>query len=167
MAPTHQSRSGSFWAKRVIGFILILCLSAVFIYSGISKLYSLEAFEWTFMDIGISNMMAAAIIARLFIGLELLIGVFLLAHIYLKSFTYPVTLIMLVLLTAYLVVLIAEQGNTGSCGCFGDWIYMKPLDAIWKNLAMMAATLILMAIHKIKPYKNQEWLPMQNGLILI
>jgi uncharacterized membrane protein YphA (DoxX/SURF4 family) len=164
MANTSQPRTASFYIKRSIGIILILCLSAIFIYSGISKLFSLEAFEWTFMDMGIRNMLLASIIAHVFIGIEFMIGLFLLLHIYLKSFTYPVTLIMLVLLTAYLAVLIVQQGNTGSCGCFGDWIYMKPLDAIWKNLAMMAATIILMVIHPIKPYKNQEWISAIAGM---
>ncbi len=33
---------------------------------------------------------------------------------------------------------------------------MNPLQAIWKNLAMIGATVVLIYIYPIKPYKNQE-----------
>ncbi|MEI8280098.1 MAG: hypothetical protein WCG87_10065, partial [Bacteroidota bacterium] len=65
---------------------------------------------------------------------------------------------LLTLLTGYLILLIIQQGNTGSCGCFGNWIYMKPLHAIWKNLIMIAATIILIFIYPFKEYKGQEWI---------
>ena len=96
-----SSRNTSFYIKRITGIILLLALAAVFLFSGISKIFSLEAFEWTFIDLGIKSNTNAAIIARLFIGLELMIGAFLVFHIYLKSFTYPVTLILLVAFTGY------------------------------------------------------------------
>lgn len=138
--------------------ILLLSLAGVFFFSAISKMLTIDAFEWTFIDLGINSIDAAAILSRVFIGLELIIGGFLLFHIYLKSVTYPATIAMLALLTGYLVLLIIKQGNTGNCGCFGDFIYMKPLPAIWKNLGMIAVTFLLMYIYPVKPYKNQEWI---------
>jgi uncharacterized membrane protein YphA (DoxX/SURF4 family) len=156
-----------FYIKRIFGLILLLSLAAVFFFSGYSKLMSFEPFQWTFMDLGIPNMTAAAIIAYVFIGLEFMIGLFLLLHIYLKQVTYPATITMLVLLTAYLVILIIKQGNTGNCGCFGDWIYMKPVAAVWKNLVMIAVTVLLMFIYPVKPYKNQEWISVVAGMAAI
>lgn len=144
--------------------ILLLALAAVFLFSAISKLYSLETFEWTFIDMGVGSMTTASVIAHLFIGLEFLIAVFLLFHIYLKQVTYPATIAMLAALTGYLVILVIQQGNTGSCGCFGDWLYMKPLAAIWKNLLMIAATVLLIFIYPVKPYKNQEWIAAVLGM---
>lgn len=158
MAGTTQQSGALFYLKRTLGIILLLALAAVFLFSAYSKLMSLEAFQWTFMDLGLSNITAAAILAYVFIGLEFMIGLFLLLHIYLVNVTYPATIFLLVMLTAYLVFMLMQQGNTGNCGCFGDWIYMKPLDAIWKNLAMIAATILLIYIYPVKPYKNQEWI---------
>lgn len=149
-------RNTSFYIKRIFGALLLLSLAAVFIISAISKLQSLEAFEWTFIDMGVKGTTSASVIAHLFIGLEFMVGLFLLLHIYLKQVTYPITIGLLVLLTGYLILLIIQQGNTGNCGCFGDWIYMNPLQAIWKNLLMIAACVALIFIYPIKPYKNQE-----------
>jgi thiol-disulfide isomerase/thioredoxin len=58
-------------------------------------------------------------------------------------------------MTGYLVYLIVLQGNTGNCGCFGDTLHMRPLEAIGKNIAMAAITVLLMFIYDIKPYKGQ------------
>lgn len=159
-----QSRNAAFYIKRTVGCLILLCLSAVFLFSAYSKLMSIEPFEWTFIDIGAPGITSAAILARVFIGLEALIGFFLLFHIYLKAATYPITIGMLVLLTIYLVLLIAKQGNSGNCGCFGNWIYMSPMQAIWKNLAMIAATVLLIFIYPVKPYKGQEWIAACIGM---
>src|ERR1039458_6550339 len=39
---------------------------------------SFDSFQWTFLDLGINSILATGIIARLFIGMELLLGLFLL-----------------------------------------------------------------------------------------
>lgn len=152
-----ETNSGniSYFIKRFTGFILLLALSAVFLFSAGTKLWVIEPFEWSFTDILPVNVMAAAIMARLFIGLEIMIGLFLLAHIFLKRFTYKATLWLLVLLTLYLAVLLIKTGNQGSCGCFGAAYEMKPLAAIWKNVAMIAATVVLMYLYPARPYKRQ------------
>ncbi|WP_276134752.1 MauE/DoxX family redox-associated membrane protein [Polluticoccus soli] len=158
MADTIQKSGAIFYIKRILGLILLLALAAVFLFSAYSKLVSFEAFQWTFVDLGVSNIMVASVIARLFIGFEFLIAFFLLFHIYLTKVTYPATIFMLLALTGYLVFLLAKQGNTGNCGCFGDWIYMKPMEAIWKNVAMLAAVGLLYILYPVRPYKGQEWL---------
>ncbi len=157
MAQT-DSKNAIFYIKRITGLLLLLSLATVFFISAITKLIDIEPFEWTFMGLGIGNMLWASVIAHIFIGVEFLIGLFLLFHIYLKEVTYPITIGFLTILTLYLVALIIQQGNTGNCGCFGEWLYMNPLQAIWKNIAMIAALVVLIFIYPIKPYKNQEWI---------
>jgi hypothetical protein len=159
-----QRRPVSFYIKRIFGILLLLSLSAVFFFSAISKIFSFEAFQWTFIDMGVKSTITASVIAHLFIGLEFLIAVFLLFHIYLRQVTYPATIVLLLLLTGYLSILVLKQGNNGNCGCFGDWLYMKPLTAIWKNLAMIAATALLYFIYPVKPYKHQEWIATVLGM---
>ncbi|OJW84310.1 MAG: hypothetical protein BGO69_11155 [Bacteroidetes bacterium 46-16] len=159
----------SFYLKRIIGILLLLVLSAVFFYSAYSKsgiafkgfnLVGNEgpfmSFQWTFIDLGINSIVAAGIVARLFIGLEFLLGLLLLFHIFLRQFTYKIILVLLSVFTVYLLFVIINQGNHGNCGCFGDNIEMTPLQSVWKNVIMIIITLILIYIYPAKPYKNQE-----------
>jgi len=153
-------------AQRIFGFVLLLILSDLFFFSAITKLVAIEPFEWTFMDLGFANG-PAHFFARFFVGLELLIGVFLLAHFYLRRITYPLTLGMLVLLTLYLVLVLLKQGNTGDCGCFGDTLHMSPLQAIIKNLGLIALTIVLMNIYTPAPYRFQLPLSTVSAVIAV
>ncbi|HRO41508.1 MAG TPA: hypothetical protein PL009_01645 [Flavipsychrobacter sp.] len=159
-----QRRTNSFYIKRITGLILLLFTAAVFLFSGISKLYAFDPFVWNIMDAGITNMTFASILARLFIGFELLLGLFLIFHLFLKSFTYPAILALLFLFTIYLIILIARQGNDGNCGCFGDAYEMKPSAAIIKNAVMIIATIILLYIYPIKSFRNAEWIAAIVGM---
>jgi len=169
------NRTPSFYVKRVSGVILLLALAAVFFYSAYSKSgirfdakvgfpwvgsndNAFDSFQWTFLDMGISSIIATGVIARLMIGFELLLGLFLVCHIYLRAFTYKAIIVVLTIFIAYLLIIIIKQGNSGNCGCFGNSISMTPLNAIWKNLAMIAATLVLWKIYPVKPYKHQEYI---------
>lgn len=140
--------------KQAIGFLLLLALSAVFFISGWSKLQTTEPFAWSFIDVLPIGITTAQVLARVFIGLEWAIGAWLAAHLFLRRITYKATLILLLLLTAYLIGLFLHQGNNGNCGCFGEWIYMKPLASIWKNVVLIAVTALLWFIYPAKPYRN-------------
>lgn len=161
-------RGTSFYIRQVTGIILLLALAATFIFSAYSKIYSENAFDnfqWTFLDLGIGSMTVAGIIARLMIGLELLLGLLLIGHVFLKSFTYKAVIAILSIFIIYLAFVIMKQGNSGNCGCFGDKLAMKPLAAIWKNVAMIAVTVILMFIYPGRQYKFQEYVLMALFLV--
>ena len=67
-----------FYIKRISGLLLLLFLAAVFFFSAYSKIYkqeALDAFQWSFLDIGISNNFLSAVLARLMIGVEFLLGI--------------------------------------------------------------------------------------------
>jgi hypothetical protein len=178
LRPTHKF---SFYLGRITGVILLLAMSATFFYSAYTKsgvefrhfmlvdtprsTNAFDSFQWTFLDLGINSIFVGGIIARMMIGMELLLGLFLLFHIFLRKFTYPAIIVVLSVFIAYLLVVIAKQGNTGNCGCFGDQLAMKPLTAIWKNLIMIAVTVLLMFIYPIKPYKYQEYACLVIGLL--
>ena len=149
-----------FYIKRIFGLILLLLMAAVFFFSAYSKIYkqeALDAFQWSFLDLGISNNILAAVLARLMIGFEFLLGLFLVFHVYLSKFTYKAIIALLSVFIIYLLLLIHYQGNSGNCGCFGDIITMKPAAAIWKNVAMICTTLLLLYIYPVKPFKYQEY----------
>jgi len=178
MDSTSPANTTLFYIKRITGAILLLALSATFFYSAYSKSgiefrgfhlisndNAFDSFQWTFLDLGINSVIAAGIIARLFIGLELLLGLFLLFHIFLRQFTYPAVIAILTIFIIYLIIVLLKQGNTGNCGCFGDKLAMKPLTAIWKNVAMIAVTVLLMYIYPVKPFRYQEYLCLGLGLV--
>lgn len=140
--------------RRAIGLILLLSLAAVFFISGWSKLQTIEPFAWSFIDVLPLGITSASVVAHIFIGLEWMIGAWLAAHLFLRRITYKATIVLLVLLSAYLAGLLLHQGNNGNCGCFGEWLYMKPLAAIWKNIVLIAVTILLWFIYPGRPYRN-------------
>jgi len=114
-------------------------LGLIFMYSGYSKLDPvIETFEFTFIDIGVGNWYTAPVEARLLIGLEFLIGFLLIINYNLRKFTIPLTIGLLLFFIIYLLLLISFSGNKGNCGCFGERLYMTPLQAIIKNVIMIA-----------------------------
>ncbi len=145
------------YIRRGIGFLLLLALAAVFFISGWSKLQNPEPFAWSFIDVLPIGITSAEVLSRVFIGLEWAIGAWLAAHLFLRPVTYKATIVLLLLLTAYLIGLLVHQGNNGNCGCFGEWLYMKPLPAIWKNVVLIGVTVLLWFLYPSKPYKN-DWM---------
>ena len=163
-------RKKIFTIRSVTGAILLLLLSGVFFYSAFSKIHNSNAFDnfqWTILDLGINSQMFAGIVARVMIGMEFMLGLFLLFHIFLRQFTYRAVIFLLSVFIVYLLVVIAKQGNTGDCGCFGDKMAMKPLAAIIKNLVMIAVTVLLMYIYPVKPYRNSEYVLMPLAMLAI
>lgn len=139
----------------IMSWVLLLILSGVFIFSAITKLVAIEPFEWIFVDMGLPAAFSA-FLARFFIGFELLLGLFLLGHVYLRRFTYPATIAFLVLLTLYLVFVLVHKGNNGDCGCFGDTLPMSPLLGIIKNIGLILLCYVLLVIYPAPPYKYQS-----------
>ncbi len=129
--------------KKILFCLLCSLLGAVFIFSGYTKLYPIEPFEYTFVDIGIINWQLAPFVARMLIALEFFIGGFLLFNLSLKKITYKLGISILLLFCIYLVLLIFLSGNKGNCGCFGTYIFMTPLQALIKNIIMLGIFFIL------------------------
>lgn len=150
--------------KKAISIFFLVALAAIFFFSAISKLFSVASFEWAIMDTGIPSHAVARILARLLIGFELLLGVFLLAQVSLKRLTYPTVLLFLGLMSAYLIVLMIKQGNTGDCGCFGDALPMSPLLALLKNVGMVIMVWFLMRQFDPAPYRFQGLITGVGGM---
>lgn len=122
-------------------------MGAIFIFSAYVKLYPIEPFEYTFVDLGIGWQMAP-FIARLLIGLEFLIGFSLLLNILLKKITYKLSIATLLIFCVYLILQIIISGSKGNCGCFGTAISMTPLQALIKNVIMLVILGVLYKFHE-------------------
>lgn len=123
-------------------------MGAVFIFSGYTKLYPIEPFEYTFVDLGFISWQIAPFIARLLIGLELFIGILLLLNLSLRKIAYKLGIVTLLIFCVYLILLMFFTGNKGNCGCFGTTLQMTPLQALIKNGCMLGIFFILYKYHE-------------------
>lgn len=142
--------------KKILFTVLTTLLGLVFLFSGFTKLYPVELFELTLIDLHVSTWATAPIIARLMIASEFLLGILLVMNFKLRKFTLKASLAVLVMFTIYLIILWAVDGNKGNCKCFGNVLVMTPLESILKNLLMIAITIILMIWHKGFVYPFQK-----------
>jgi uncharacterized membrane protein YphA (DoxX/SURF4 family) len=141
--------------KKILLALLCSLLGAIFIFSGYTKLYPIEPFEYTFVDLGFVNWQIAPFVARILIGLEFLIGVLLLFNVQLRKLGYKLGIFVLLIFCLYLILLITLSGNKGNCGCFGSYISMTPLQALAKNIFLLGLFLILYKYHIGWELKNK------------
>jgi hypothetical protein len=132
------------WIRIISAILISTGLGLIFLYSGYTKMLPvIETFEFTFVDIGIANWYTAPIIARLLIGLEFFLGALLILNYDQKKFTIKFTIGLLVFFIIYLTLQIIFTGNNGNCGCFGEHLKMTPLQAIIKNVVMIAGAVVV------------------------
>jgi hypothetical protein len=133
--------------KKILFTFLTVILGLTFIVSAVTKLYPVELFELTLIDIGVANWFLAPVFARLLIGVEFFLGILLLLNFRLTRFTLKATIALLVLFTFYLIFLWITAGNEGNCKCFGDIFYMTPVQSIIKNLIMLGIAVAIYIWH--------------------
>lgn len=144
---------------KIAFFILSSIMGLVFLYSAYTKLYPIEPFEYTFVDLGVGGWKTAPFIARFMIGLEFFIGILLIFGIYMKPFTLRLTIGSLIIFSVYLVFIMLSDGNNGNCGCFGNAIVMTPLQALIKNIVMLAVSIVIYKFYDgINYLKAGKWL---------
>jgi thiol-disulfide isomerase/thioredoxin len=92
-------------------------------------------FEKQLVDLGICNWCKAPYLARFIIGIEYALGLAILFNVWIRRFTIPVTILLLIAFIIHLCITGSQYGFTnGNCGCFGQLIPMKPIEAIIKNI---------------------------------
>ena len=149
-----------FSTKAILIELLLLSCAAVFLFSGISKLIYINKLEWSIIEFFNCNYAISSILARLIIGMELILGCLLLAHQYLK-YTLLISKLLLLLFSIYLFIEIISYGNNGDCGCFGNAFSLSPLASLGKNLAL------LLFLYWIKKSNRKSWNNALASLALI
>jgi len=140
---------------KLLSIIISAFCGGVFIFSAYTKLFPIELFELQFVDIGLANWTLAPVEARIFIGIEFLLGALLFLNLTFSRRTYILALLLLVVFTVYLIVQIVTHGNTGNCGCFGSELKMTPLQGIFKNIGLIALVGFLYFFKKESSFKNE------------
>lgn len=127
----------------LVSILLSILFGGVFVFSAYTKLYPIQPFEYTFIDLGLANWQLAPFMARLMIGFEFFCGILLVLNFRLKQFTIPLVAILLIIFCLYLLLVIYVKGNYGNCGCFGEYFAMTPLMAIIKNIGLLLVCLVV------------------------
>lgn len=141
--------------KEFLAYFISALLGILFLFSAYAKLFPVELFEYTFVDLGILPWSLSPWVARFFIGFEWFLGSLLLLNITGKNnIAIKITLAFLLLLTLYLVVIYALRGNEANCGCFGELWELSTLESILKNIVLITTTILLWAIHPGSLFKK-------------
>jgi hypothetical protein len=143
--------------------IFCLLIGATFIVSGVTKMFPIEPFEFSFVETKIIDWTLAPFLARFFIGIELFIGTLFILNLYLKEFTYRAAYLLLIFFSLYLIVKLSI-GNEDNCGCFGEFIPMSPFQAIVKNAFML---ILIFICNKSWVGWKFQYLKVRHNLLLI
>lgn len=134
----HPSRTA-----QITWIALRWVLGCVFILSAVSKLFPVALFELNLVFAGVATYSTAPLLARAAIALEFWLGTALLINHRIHRWVLPTTGVLLALFTAHLAVTLAQHGNSGNCGCFGNWFSMTPLQSIIKNIGLGIIAFVL------------------------
>jgi len=143
--------------KNILFGVISILLGATFLFSAYIKIFPIELFEFSFIEIKVANWNTAPFIARLFLAFEFFVGLMLILNYNggnrkLAKFTVG----LLLFFTIYLIAIIIFQGNSGNCGCFGNYIKLTPLESIFKNLFLISFTLPLFLAPKQSNVSNNK-----------
>ena len=124
-----------------------IIVSALFLFSGISKILSLVFFDGLIAELFIgddyynhpSAFLWTQFFTRLVISGEIVLGIAIMQPKWLKTVVLPAIMILLVGFTVHLTYMGFERGFIGgNCGCFGDLVPMDNFESILKNVITMA-----------------------------
>ncbi|MBL4623990.1 MAG: hypothetical protein JKY42_02435 [Flavobacteriales bacterium] len=149
---------------KFFAFALRIVLASMFIFSGLVKLYPIEIFELTFIDLGIASGSSAPFVARLLIGLEILLGGLLLFGIW-RQEVLRVSLWLIGAFSIYLIWLLVAKGNGVNCGCFGEQIPMTPVESLIKNSLFAGICAVLIRYDTV--FETPKWKKWIGRLVIL
>lgn len=129
-----------------------MILGAIFIASGIAKIPSVVNFELYIFSLDLFSFDVCSIIARLLISSEIIIGIWLIIHIYNRLANY-VTAGILGVFSLFLIWRILLHDET-SCHCLGDLVDMKPGLSLLKNIILAGLLALAWKSTYNIPHKN-------------
>lgn len=138
--------------------LLVILTGALFLFSGISKLLPIYAFEFLFVKENILGWGLAPYAARLIISAELFVGVQLCLLKDVKRIYIPAAILMLAVFSVYLSYTLITKGVGANCGCFGELLPMSTTSALVKNIFLILV-LIPAIINISEPEKINFRLP--------
>ncbi len=131
--------------KKILFFALSFLVGSVFLYSSYTKAFPIQLFEYTLVEFLHLPWLLAAVGARLFVGMEAGLGCLLLVSLFgANKWVLKVALALLSIFSIYIIYLWVRFGGEVNCGCFGDKVLLSPAASLGKNMALIAAVLVLL-----------------------
>jgi len=150
--------------KLITAWSLRILIFALFVFSGIAKMFPIWPFEKQLIELGFADWYTAPYYARLIIGVELTLGIAILQPHFLKRLVIPSTILLLLVFCTHLGYQMYIYGPfNGNCGCFGQMIPMTPFEAFVKNIITIG---LLILLYRIVPTK-EEFVHRFSFLLLI
>lgn len=137
-------------SKQLLLHFLRILTGAVFIFSAVAKMIGIDNFEIYIFEQQYISFNLSAILARVIISAELMIGALLIGNLYFKK-TWLAAILLLSVFSAFLLVQIAK-GASGNCNCFGQLLPLTPVESLIKNLVLIGILIFIrkeIAFHHI------------------
>jgi uncharacterized membrane protein YphA (DoxX/SURF4 family) len=111
-----------------------ILIGGLFVFSAISKLFSMEGFELYLFSFGAAGFDLCSVVARFIVIGEFLLGTALACGIYFRT----ARVLAAIALSGFSLFLLWRVilGDSGSCHCMGDLIDLNPMQSLLKNLGM-------------------------------
>lgn len=139
-------------SKKII--LLRIFIGCLFVFSGLSKLFPILAFEVQLIVHGFRSWFVVTWLSRLVIAFEIFLGLSFFQKNFLKQFFIPAATGLLIIFSLDLIRQIILRGFGGDCGCFGQVLTMSPLEALIKNIILISALIYLNGLLQAKSSKN-------------
>lgn len=125
--------------KPVVSIVLRVLIGVLFCLSAVAKFVSIDGFELYIYSYGWLSLTASFMVARVCIGLELVLALMLITGWY-PRLTRIATLLLLIGFSLVMAVA-ALMGRSDSCQCFGDLVEMNPVQSLLKNALLIVLVL--------------------------
>lgn len=122
--------------KQTIGIAANFLVGGFFIFSAIIKLFPIELFEYHLVGTTFIGWQAAGVLARLIIGIELLLGIALFIS-YRNKQVVHVSMGLLFVFSIYLITLLLGGNPNADCGCMGRILTLTPVQSLFKNALLL------------------------------
>lgn len=165
-----SSLSSFFRDNNRLTWLLRGLVAVLFVFSAVSKLFPIQAFEKQLVDLHIASWCLAPWLARGIIAFELFLGLAFLQNHFFRKFILPATAALLLAFIVHLSWQIISTGNTGNCGCMGQLIPMTPLEAIIKNILTLGLLYLIWRKTPPKPdslHRYPAAILVVSGLIIM
>jgi uncharacterized membrane protein YphA (DoxX/SURF4 family) len=149
----EQGKIKAMLGMPAVRIVLRVLIGAVFCLSAVSKLVAIDQFELYVYSYGFVSLSVSYFVARLCIGLELVLALMMWAGWYLRLARLA-SLLMLVFFSLVLCYA-ALVGRDDSCQCFGQLVEMNPGESLLKN-AVLIVVLLLFIPQGDRPRKCWE-----------
>ena len=150
--------------------ILRIIVGVVFIISGVVKTIDPIGFSYKLEEYFSESVLNlpflipyALVFSTIFVVFEVLLGLFLLLGIF-KKFTLT-NLLFLIIIFTFLTFYSAYYDKVKDCGCFGDFLKLKPWESFSKDVILLVMILIIgFGCRQIQPIFNSK---LRNSIAFI